>query len=91
MRGQVCPRCQRSSDTSPSYGTGGLQIGGGMTVTNAQEWLDAGASKVSAALGSDSWLNLFRLLSLHISFLERNSPKRDLETSPEPSERTSLL
>jgi len=25
---------------------GGLQIGGGITETNASEWLDAGASKV---------------------------------------------
>ena len=25
---------------------GGLQIGGGITETNAREWLDAGASKV---------------------------------------------
>jgi phosphoribosylformimino-5-aminoimidazole carboxamide ribotide isomerase len=26
--------------------TGGLQVGGGISVKNAQEWLDAGASKV---------------------------------------------
>jgi phosphoribosylformimino-5-aminoimidazole carboxamide ribotide isomerase len=28
--------------------SGGLQIGGGITLDNAQEWLDAGASKVHA-------------------------------------------
>jgi hypothetical protein len=29
---------------------GGLQVGGGMTEANAQEWLQAGASKVRSLL-----------------------------------------
>lgn len=37
-------------DSSPSYASGALQIGGGITAANAQDWLDAGASKVGIAL-----------------------------------------
>lgn len=29
---------------------GGLQVGGGITVFNAKEWIDAGASKVRLSL-----------------------------------------
>lgn len=30
---------------------GGLQVGGGITISNAKEWIDAGASKVRLCLG----------------------------------------
>lgn len=34
--------------------TGGLQVGGGINETNAQEWLDAGASKVRPHIPASS-------------------------------------
>lgn len=39
---------------------GALQIGGGITALNAQEWLDAGASKVGTMPRPDFRLILFR-------------------------------
>lgn len=78
------------NDSYPSYISGALQIGGGITTANAQEWLDAGASKVGTVPRSDLHLHLFRSLSLHISSLERNSPERDLMLSPKPSAGTGL-
>lgn len=41
----LCPS-QCLCDALERYILGHLQIGGGITVDNAQEWLDAGASKV---------------------------------------------
>jgi phosphoribosylformimino-5-aminoimidazole carboxamide ribotide isomerase len=41
---------------------GGLQVGGGITLDNAQEWLDAGASKVSAPCSDSIMKLMYRLL-----------------------------
>ncbi|KNZ57416.1 uncharacterized protein VP01_2165g1 [Puccinia sorghi] len=64
-----------------------IQVGGGITLDNAQDWLDAGASKVSPGPSSYSPshhltpllpppppLKNHRLLSLRISFQTKNSP-----------------
>lgn len=68
--------------------SGGLQIGGGITAVNAQEWLDAGASKVGTMARTDFRLNPFRSLSLPISSPVRNFRERDLMLSPKPSAGT---
>jgi hypothetical protein len=44
--GQVRTPCSLAIPWSERAKAGGLQVGGGITDANAQEWIDAGASKV---------------------------------------------
>ena len=45
------PGNEAAAEESLAAWPGGLQLGGGITIDNAQQWLDKGAAKVQEARG----------------------------------------
>lgn len=83
-----------TDDSSDAHCKGGLQIGGGITEENAQEWLDAGAEKVRGVASPATTLAVLNLaaarrsLSPRTSFPAQSLTRTDCGDWPKKSEKS---